>query len=789
MLKENVTRRGGLQVKECLNLRLKRGTTDVLEPVGPARQVAEHGWEPLFRDGSRLLVTESGSLRIGWASLDDADRPSGDPMVTVIGELPAGAGAVFADGDTLTVMTGCGQWLLRRGDGVTEAPYIVVGSQPDWPDIAVTAEPGTVMQRIIDGGDVTALEDAYVGAYRSLAEDLGTVREYMQPVVVRCQLLDAAGGVLHVTPPVCVMPSGGAQLATTLHVPVSEGQHNGCVVEVCGFRLRVTLCGGVPDEWVRRVASLRVLATPQFHCCDMEGKAAITIARRTGETSAVVTANATLPGLSRGVNAANIGCAVALFDSLAREVAVIDRPFASGSPGTWTVDAPPVADVPASAKKFWNALNASVSGARTQVGMLSVPHTYTAVLTAENGGRRIFGGITRFAWRGYGAAAFAASDTRLPDAAVSGTVRVVMDDGSVIQSVVHMAVTPSQVGPLLSYPDPRARRLTLTAGSAGISVDLRPDASGSCAYWVAPGCRPVPMGTDFDAEATSGEETRLSAELPGHLAVTRQGVVEGCGFVAHDIRALLPARSSGGAWDFGRSRFYVFTGSDTRMLTVSPTAMSASLIDSRGIAAPYGVCAAGNSVYMLSGTSLLRLDGSRVSAVPGIFDCDRIGYDPARDELVLANPDDNEAMVISAVAGTSYTVSLVLGGGEHGWLVAGGSIFALTGDGLRDLNSRYCRISETVNVRWSAVNTGVKPSPVSVRAVSVPVSCSRFEGTVTVGRSWLGRSASVRRIDVRGAIRSPLRTVLALRPAIDLRLTVQGTVSPDFEMSAPLFSV
>lgn len=196
MLKENVTRRGGLQVKECLNLRLKRGTTDVLEPVGPARQVAEHGWEPLFRDGSRLLVTESGSLRIGWASLDDADRPSGDPMVTVIGELPAGAGAVFADGDTLTVMTGCGQWLLRRGDGVTEAPYIVVGSQPDWPDIAVTAEPGTVMQRIIDGGDVTALEDAYVGAYRSLAEDLGTVREYMQPVVVRCQLLDAAGGVL-----------------------------------------------------------------------------------------------------------------------------------------------------------------------------------------------------------------------------------------------------------------------------------------------------------------------------------------------------------------------------------------------------------------------------------------------------------------------------------------------------------------------------------------------------------------------------------------------------------------
>ena len=77
-------------------------------------------------------------------------------------------------------------------------------------------------------------------------------------------------------------------------------------------------------------------------------------------------------------------------------------------------------------------------------------------MTAENGGRRLWGGLSRRAWRGYGAGAFASQIG--DDMPWQGQVRVVMADGTTRVSAVDGLGTPALVGPVISYPDPSARQ-------------------------------------------------------------------------------------------------------------------------------------------------------------------------------------------------------------------------------------------------------------------------------------------------------------------------------------------
>lgn len=783
MLKNVIERRGGLNVTECMNLRPAPGTNDVLEPVGAPLKVADGDWLPLFSHHGRLLVTERDTLRIGFC-IPGAPLPDGDPGVTVIDTLPGAPEAVYAEGDLITVMTGEGPWLMSA----TEAGFSVIGTAGNWPEIAVTATGGNVISHTIPAGTVADLAVSHVTAYRDIAETLGRTGQYLQPVMVRCRLLDADGRLLHLTPPVCVVPDYGPQLTETLHLEMNGEEVSGTTVEGRGFKLKVTIAGSVPAALASRVASIQALALPQFHCCDMMGKAAVTISRRGGASGAAVTANSVLPGLSAGLNAANLRRAFAMFDTSATEIAVIDRPFDADSPKEFVIDAPAVADVAADAATFRKALAARAVRISEGIARMSLPHTFSASVTAANGGRRVFSGLRRHAWRGFTAASFAAGT--ISENATVCKVKITMADGSVLQSTVTADFRPEKVGPVLSYPDARARRLTLQAGTLGISVDLQPDMSEAHAIWVAADGRPAALSSDFDT--ITGPDTVQAKDMPGMLAVTESGTVTHVCNPGMRVRAIVAARTAGSAWDFGRSRFYLLGPDGIHMLAVSGKALSTSLIDSRAVESALRVCPAGDSVFLLAGTNLLRLSGNRAASLPGLWNYDRLGFDEVRGELILANPDDNEAAAVNPDDSRlpSYTFPLVLpDASARAWLACGGKIYALTSDGTVCLTERHTVTTENICVRWSAVLTPARPEKTALSAVTIPVRASRIDGTFDVERAWLGRKALIFKFKIKGEVRTPLRCTLPVRPVLDLRMTLDASVSPDFRLVAPVLNL
>lgn len=774
MLK-NFTESGDeLRVTDCLNLRPAEGRSEILKVAGAPRVIAPEEWMPLIADGERLLVYRPDDLSIGWLD-PEAELQPGDPGVSVAGTLPSLPLCAFAEGTAITVMTGDGAWLLEwTGNG-----YKVPGLAPDWPDIALTAAEGSIISTTVPAGTVGDLAVTAVDAYRSLATDLNALGQFMQPFMARCLLVGKGGRVLHVTPPVCVTPATGSQLADPLHIPLSEDSHNGCSMEARGFRLSVALGGDIPEAWRDRVTAIEVFATPQFHCCDMSGKATVTVSRRSGAAMMEASANVFLPGRENAVGSSNLLRAISRFDSLGERIAVIDNPFAAGSPAQWTVDAPQVADVTASAKAFVKALGSPCARVGRAESLLSLPHTFTAAMTAENGGRRLWGGLSRRAWRGYGAGAFASQIG--DDMPWQGQVRVVMADGTIRVSAVDGLGTPVLVGPVISYPDPSARQLTITAGGAGLTVDLAPDASGTYAVWVAPKGRPVELTSDFEAAAAPVTDA-VFEPVDRLLAVTVNGEVTGTAGLSQAQVAVLAARASGGAWDFGRSRFYLFGADGIRMLAVSASAMSVTLLSEAVVADTGHVCRAGAAVYLLSAGRLLKLENSRLTALDGEWrQFDRLVYCADRDELLLASTDDNEATSLPVGASGVYTTPLVLRplGGHSGLLQSGASVYAATEDGLVDLGRRG---NEPVPVSWTATVT-----PKAVRAgqrfaaalTEIPLWTDTADLTVSIRRSYMGRSALLKSYHIKGAVRSPLLLRLGVRPGVAVEISVQGTARPD----------
>lgn len=774
MLKNITENADVMRVTDCMNFRPAEGRSEILKVTGAPRVIAPEGWLPLFADGPRLLVYRPDNLSIGRVTLEN-DVPEGTPAVTVIATLPARPLCAFAEGADITVMTEKGAWMLEWTGNGYDAP----GLAPDWPDISLTTAEGTILSTAIPAGTVDELAVTAVDAYRSLAADLNTLGQFMQPFVARCLLVGEGGRLLHVTPPVCVTPPSGSQLADPLHLAVSEGGHSGCAVSATGFRLSVTLHGNIPQAWRRRVKAIEVLATPQFHCCDMTGKAGVTVTQRTGAAGLQTTANVFLPGRENEVGGAALTNAICRFDSLGERIAMIDNPFAAGSPGRWTVGAPHVADVVASAKAFRKALGALCRRSQNAEVQLSLPHSFTAAMTAENGGRRVWGGLSRRMWHGYGAAAFAA---RLDDDTLwHGFVRVVMADGTDLVSAVSGKGTPSLVGPIISYPDPSARKLTITVGDAGLTVDLVPDPSGTYAVWVAPKGRPVALSSDF--EGVSAAADTFFNPVGNLLAVTVNGEVTDTVTLSQAPVAVLPARSSGGAWDFGRSRFYLFDADGIRMLAVSATATSLNILSESAVSDALHICQAGAAVYLLSAGRLLKLENSHLTSLPGEWFHDRMAYCADRDELLLASTEDNEAVSLPVGTASVYTTPLVLRG--SGWLQSGRSVYISTDNGLVDFTHRT---NAPVPVSWSATLTPKTPRPADrprPLAVEVPLWTPNADLRVTVSRSYMGRKAPLKTYRVIGALKSPLLLRLATRPAISIEVSIEGIARPDTRLAKP----
>lgn len=799
MLKQPVGGRGGsasvhsggaaLLVTDCMNLRAAAGGDgSVLVPAGVPRVLAGGTHRPLAVDGDMLLTTDGRDL------FDVPTRTDG-AVPRLIASLPASPSCAVAHADGVTVMTGAGPVELKRSAGHHDS----AGGIPVWPALTVRAAVAAKLHVDVGGGTFDVLARSYVEAYRQLADMANAQGQFMQPVVARCRLLDSASSTLYVTPPVAVMLPGGAQLTEALRsdlTAASDGDNpvaQAATVYADTFRLEIIVDGDISDDVRARVAAMTVEVTGDIHPCDMKAGATVTHNRLNGANEAVIT----LPRNGRGVGIAGSATAerllhnaVAVFPEVSTVAATFPQPFAGGAT-TFTVGAPPVADVATAADRQYALLRTTVTTADDRLAQLTAPHTFTAEHAATNGAWTVWTDIARIPFGGYSAADFAASAT--PGTPWTGRVRVEFADGSAVSRAIAGDSCPETIGALLSYPDPTAVRMSVIWQAVGDTVSygftfpLTPDPSRRHAVYVHPTQKP------WTPSALTEAVTPVAAApvaMPGYLAVTNAGNPL-CVRTLHRMPATLTdvraAHGGAGAWEFGRARFYAFSGDAIRLVTLSSdgSRVSVSLLTARGVESAQAVAEGGTAVYALSGDTVLKLSGSTVRELPGRMHGNLLGYDMARGEILVGDTDDNEVRAASPESGMAgYTLTVVPSGP---WLSAAGRVFAVADGSLCELTD--CRSAAGQPVRWQAQVSAADGRRRRLRTVTWMLKAALLQGTLTVERMWLTGTrpvpAVMTRMRVDGAIRSPLTAPVNGRDATDYRLDLQAHVSADFALTLP----
>lgn len=772
------------------NLRPARHTGDatVLQVAGaPLMLAGTAGWTPVCRDGNILIVKRGHD--VGLTAADGSQA-----QVTVLASLGSDVLTAAVITGRLYVTTCRGIVTFVRGH---DGGWRNIGPCPAVPSVTVMAQPSTFVQTTLAGLTTTTVGAACRRAYCDLDAAARTGGAMLQPVLAAVRLLDADGNALFTTDPVLVTTVSGPQLATPwiFNSPSTDADEQVILddrqVSAQPYTLAVAFDdSSLPQGWKELVATAKVLVSPQFHP-DTEGECRVDVGRQDSGARQV---RVTMPGSQYALSptrpeaSRQVLAAVAdRFDDLATLAAVIHNPFADCAV-THTVDYVDNSTPAESYARIRAALRKSCRRLSPVASVLSRPGTMTAGHVAVSAANVAWGDVRLVHAPAPSPAVWSCS---LGDRRWEATVRVDFSNGDCVVTHHSGGRNPLAFSPYVSYPEYGAVRLTVLLSVDGVAnsivFPLQPDGTGRSSVWMSD--TPLPVTVDAEPvvidDGDSLNEPRPLAAVVVSAATCPLTVTGHCR-LPDTVTALMPARSSGSAWEFGRSRFWLFTDRAITMLNVSAAGqLSVTDSDSRHVRGRQCVADAGNCLYALADGVVLKLDGWRPQVVATAVAGDALGYIEADNELVTGHADDN---VLTHYCldhdWASYTTDLTLADSTS-WLATDGTAYAVTAGGIVSL-ADTAPLTQTP-VRWTAVMT--RGERRQLTALLWNVKGAAVKGTLDVRRRWLTDlqpvPATVGRLAVNGCLRAPLRMPLFGHPARDLTVDLQAVVSPDFALSQP----
>ena len=790
---KNKSVKGALRVVRCHNLCPADDDGAVLRPVGVPRRVLEGGgWRPLAVTSvpSRRAAVYSGSV-IAVVALDGAEAVPQN--VGSVGGTPLCAS--FGDGgSTLAVMATDGAYLAEY-DAAADTWEMSRAGSGVWPAISVVPEAcgdisATLPQRVLSqeyssgmelaAADRKALCGDISRAYRDILDAAEASGAVVAPCLARCRVFDAGGNVLYSTPPVLLAADADDPFASAVAYDCADRKTLAArAVAVRGFRPRVVVGGSAASLWARRAERLVLEMTPPlapFDPADADIRASF--GRTVGEGYARVSicgtggVGRTRPASSRR----HIDAALADFDSVARVVAVVARPL---DHGRWarTFDAGGIA-----------------SGSVVAPSPAGLPGGFVAGMCAEAAGATLWGGVREVRAGACSPAVYAAS---LADKPWSGRVRVSFADGhrDVVWRGGGTTDAPTSLSPLLCYPSP---------GATKIQVDLDIDGTHRCysasmeavdgniSRTVDASFRPVApaAGEDTgDDGAAAGDAVSGVAEA-GRVVATRAGSLGACCSLSlpADVRAMAAAPASGGAWDYGRSRFYCVCGDGTRLVTVASGAasMAASLVSVATVVSSRALCAGDDAVYALCHGYIAALRGSRAEVLTTDIPLDgsALLWLPGRRSLAVFGTGADTSVYSSAHGWSRHTEDGVTAAAVLGTGVA--SLVATADGALVDYDSTG-EPSEFTNVCWEARVPSDMVAGRTLRSVTWNIDAAELDGDLTVDRVYMApRRLCISRTNFTGPVRTPLTVAAPARRINSLWLGINVGVSADARISAPV---
>lgn len=662
------------QIRHLVNIR-PDADTGCLLPVAPPAIIAPEGLHPVARLASGTLVLAS-----------DTTIDIGDQTFPLTGEPRALAAAT--DG-SLTILE---QYRApRRLEPADDDTLADIGYMPDWNPVTIIAErtsaltaaipaislpaiPGT--GTVTDADTLTRLARAVNRSYADVAALARRDGVLIRPVIARAIVADPEGTILYRGPEVLVGTDTDTPLNTTVTLDL-DGQQPATLptlVNIPAYRLRVIVNPMTQQGWIKRAATLTVSITPQFHPWLPDADTAalraatVTPAVAAGGASSARRINVTLPGSALALSplhpersAALVAVAAGCFDTLAAVAAVIADPY-DHSVDT-TITAMPFSSLADEVSRLRAVITdtPAVSSADARAAaLLNAPNRFTARHAATDGARTIvWADIDIHRFGGYSPADLAASVDLT--AGYSALTTVTFRDGSTASRLTAATSgAPLTLSPLIVYPAVDAVALNITIEVDGSRpriwrYDLSPDPTGTVAMAIHPSLAPLAGTVDDLAGVPASAPFTPPMRVPGLIAAADTSApihILAAAATPAPVRAVVPARSTSGAWDFGRARYHIFTTADILLATVNAnrTAIALSLVATRDIRSPRAVAPSPEGItYAVDQGRIYRIDGARLSEVdPRTMrnvHIDSIAYDPADRRVVVAASSGETSLI------------------------------------------------------------------------------------------------------------------------------------------------
>lgn len=767
--------------------------TMVLRPAPVSAAVTlPQGWNALAKIDNQLIIINGTSVA---TFVDDVAR------VADIA-LPGAMRSHVPVGDRLLLMCDNGAAFVGVDGGVP----VVTPARRDYPaitlygvdDVEVSAHVDSrklsksYTSGLFDKKDHDALVGDLAGAYRRICADAAASGLMVQPALARYRLLDAVGRVLFESAPVLVCHSTGAQCTDTMALTSPERLSvNPYVLQASTWHLEAAL-PSMPDSGV---AQAEVLMTPLFHPYDtsLPGNTYLGSA----SSPSTVFARVGLPGRERGLgtvyrdNARRIIMqAIARIEMLEERVAVIADPF-GGTPRSVAVSVAVNPDPAVDMAKIISAFAKPVVPRTYAQVMLDKPHTFSADSAASASGAVAWGGLHVGRYEGYHLPAFAAA---VGNGEWRSVCAVNFDGGEgVVRSDEGSAMAPSRLGPVLCYPAPDAREMTVVAWHGGANhkqtFALTTDASGRFAVYVDPDMKPFSLPLCDPTVAVTA--TPGVIDFPDMIAfgpVARPLEIVATTTVGNSIVAMAGHRGSDQAWDFGRARFTVACRDAVYNAGVNLATRKTGLrtVLTRGIDRPDAMTSGpGGEVYIADGDGVVVLSrGGGLRRLAAAHKYVALGYDEVGDEVWALRDDGSVDIFCRRYGFGRYSRTDLAPDGFVNlgglYFVAGRKLYDVNGDDGQSRHVRMC-LRSVPRLRYGPLR------PVDLVFTA---QASQINAGLAVNASGVAglRPCLLRSMAVDGVLAGPVRVPLPRRIARAVDICLEGIVSGDFVFDSFTFS-
>lgn len=659
----------------------------------------------------------------------------------------------------------------------------------------------TSRSTILHPSDAAAVKSDFVAAYSTVVSQAASRHRFVQPVIVRVIAHDSSGASVYVSPPVMLAPDAGVQ-CRSVDIPLTgDGLSSAgeTLLRAVPFSIGVDFPAGLVAAWGGRVVSVRIEVSPQIHAADFSGEPEVDFL--SDQTSSAVTLRVSAPGIPLTENQISadgsefrrrVEGLLSHLDSVMLTAFTVNVAGDAVPPRTTGIYAALTADARVQVSRLLSGVSAPVDrceGDGLTLLSMNYPHSFSAGCGCVSGDTVVWGNLASRLFEGYHGAEYATRFSSEITGTTPVTAVVTLDDGSqLVVSDTLSGQIPSAFSPLLTYPHPRARQLSVMVGNNAFTVTLRPTPDGRMAYALAADCRPVEATTSLpmhivpsaDVVITDYPDCVAAASPAGPLALLSIGR---CG--QGEVKAVTPAPRGNSSLDFARRRFYAFTSRGICSLAVGSgrNSIVATLIDGRPVSSSEAVCMIEGAVAAVAGKDLVIVKGNSVRTVVSDCRCSMLGWNVSQRELWASGHPDG-ILVANATTDDFYIRDDV---SPTDLLTDSGRMYLRTADGyVSDASAEVAAAKRIILVFRSSL-----PKRSCVNGLCVRMFGESIDGTVILtADNGVHTPLAYRLVEFSlvGSLDRPLESRVYAHPFRYVTLTINALVSGDTRLHRALFT-